>query len=315
MARPDDRARGTDRTEVPVVPDRKPTAATLVAPPAQDTRRLGPAMRALLGVFCVLTALGTGALFVLATRTDRSFAWTIQPPLTAAFLGAGYAAGFVLVVLSLRDPVWAHSRVPVLTVLVFTALTLVASLVHLDRFHLQPEFAGLPALARGAAWFWLAVYVLVPVGMVVAIVAQERAPGTDPAPRRPVPAALRGALGAESVVLLSTGTALFVAPATASALWPWPLTPLTARVVAAWLVAFGLATALAAVAGDLDRLRTATVAYTVFGLAELVALARFPGTVAWGDPAAWAYVAVAVAVTVTGAVGWRAAARPDGDRA
>ena len=39
-----------------------------------------------------------------------------DPPLTAAFIGAGYAAGCVLVVLCLRDPVWAHNRVPVLTV-------------------------------------------------------------------------------------------------------------------------------------------------------------------------------------------------------
>ena len=30
-------------------------------------------------------------LFVLATTTEQTFAWTIQPPLTAAFLGAGYA--------------------------------------------------------------------------------------------------------------------------------------------------------------------------------------------------------------------------------
>jgi hypothetical protein len=56
-------------------------------------------MRALLVAFSVLTALAVGALFVLSTATDRYFAWTIEPPLTAALLGAGYAAGCVLVVL------------------------------------------------------------------------------------------------------------------------------------------------------------------------------------------------------------------------
>ena len=61
--------------------------------------------------------------------------------------------------------------------------------------------------------------------------------------------------------------------------------PFTARVVAAWLVAFGLATALAAVAGDLRRLRTAAIAYTVFGVLVLVAVARFPDTLDWDDPA------------------------------
>jgi hypothetical protein len=269
-------------------------------------------MRVLLGVFSVLTALATVALFVLAEQTDRTFAWTIQPALTAAFLGAGYAAGFVLVVLSLRERHWAHVRVPVGTVLVFVVVTLAASLLHLDKFHLDPDEAG--TVAVGAGWFWLAVYVILPVGMLAALWLQERAPGADPPKRAPVPRALSAALVVESVVLTVVGAVLFVAPGTATDLWPWPLTPLTARVVAAWLVAFGLATALAAVAGDLRRLRTAAIAYTVFGVAVAVAVARFAGTVAWGDPAAWAFAATTVAVIATGAAGWWAAPDDGADR-
>ena len=289
------------------------------APSAVDTRtgvrRLSPAMSVLLVTFSMLTALAVVVLFVLADRTDRLFAWTIQPPLTAAFLGAGYAAGCVLVVLSLRDPVWAHSRVPVLTILVFTLATLAATLLHLDRFHLQPEFADLPLLARAAAWFWLAVYVVVPAAMLVVLLPQERAPGTDPPRHDPVPSGLRAALGAESAVLLAVGLALFAAPSAAASLWPWPLTPLTARVVAAWLVAFGLATALAAVAGDLRRLRTAAIAYTVFGVLVVLAVLRYPGTVEWGGPAAWVFALLTAAVVATGAAGWRMAPMPDRRRA
>lgn len=112
-----------------------------------------------------------------------------------------------------------------LTILVFTLITLAATLVHLDRFHLQPEFAELQLLA----------------------------PGSDPPPGHPVPVVLRAVPAVESAVLLVVGVPLWVAPSTAPTLWPWPLTPLTARVVAAWLIAFGMATALA---GDLARLRT-----------------------------------------------------------
>ncbi|WP_179224222.1 hypothetical protein [Geodermatophilus pulveris] len=287
--------------------DRPPTTVDT----ATGVRRLLPAMAALLVAFSVLTALAVLTLYVLADRTDRSFAWTIQPPLTAAFLGAGYAAGCVLVVLSLRDPVWAHSRVPVLTILLFTIATLAATLLHLDRFHLQAEFLDRPLLARAAAWFWLAVYVVVPGLMLVLLVPQERAPGSDPPPRDPVPLPLRWALAAESAVLLVVGVALYAAPSTATALWPWPLTPLTARVLAAWLVAFGAATALAAVAGDLRRLRTAAVAYTVFGVLVALAVLRYPGTVAWGGPAAWAFLAMTAAIVATGAAGWRLAPAPD----
>jgi hypothetical protein len=267
-------------------------------------------MQALLIAFSVLTALAVGALYVLAGNTDRYFAWTIQPPLTAAVLGAGYGAGFLLVVLSLRDPVWAHSRVAVLTILVFVVLTLAATLMHIDRFHFQAEFAGLPWIARAAAWFWLAVYVVVPVAMLGALVRQERAPGKDPTPRHPVPPVLRGALAVESAVLLAVGLALYVAPSTATSLWPWPLSPLTARVVAAWLIAFGAAAALAAVVGDLRRLRTAAIAYTAFGVLVAGAVARFPDTVAWGSARAWVFTAMVAAVVVTGAAGWWQAPAP-----
>src|SRR5919199_1250755 len=96
-------------------------------------------MRALLVVFGVLTLLAVAALFVRPETTDRYFAWTIKPPVTAAFLGAAYLAGCTLVVLSLRAVAWAHARAAVVTILVFTVLTLVATVVHLDRFHLQVD--------------------------------------------------------------------------------------------------------------------------------------------------------------------------------
>jgi hypothetical protein len=111
-------------------------------------------------------------------------------------------------------------------------------------------------------------------------------------------------------VLLVTGVALFLLPSSADLLWPWTLTPLTARVVAAWLVAFGLATALAAIGGDLQRLRTAAVAYAVFGLLALVAVARYAGAVAWDSASAWVFLLLTVAVTATGTAGWRSAPVP-----
>lgn len=287
-------------------------APTTVAAPV---RRTIPVMRHLLMVFCALTALAVVALFVLSENTSETFAWTIQPPITAAFLGAGYAAGFVLVALSLRDPVWAHNRVAVLTIFVFVALTLVATLVHINKMHFDDDFGSLSFLAKAAAWFWLAVYVFVPVGMLVALFRQERAPGLDPAPQHPVPRPLRVALGLESAVLLVVGMMLFVDPTTAPRVWPWTLTPFTGRVVAAWLVAFGLATALAAVAGDLQRLRTAAIAYTTFGIVVLLTVARYTGDFDWDDPPTWTFLVVTAAMTATGGTGWWLAPVPGRHRA
>lgn len=150
-----------------------------------DVRRVLPGMRRLLIAFALLTLLGFTALFVGSTQTERAFAWTIDPPLTAAFLGAGYGAGCVLVLLALRARAWVHARVAVVTVLVFMLLTLVATLLHLDRLH----FASPELLARAAAWFWTAVYVVVPVAMLALLPLQERVPGGD----RPAWCRCRGA--------------------------------------------------------------------------------------------------------------------------
>jgi hypothetical protein len=114
-------------------------------------------------------------------------------------------------------------------------------------------------------------------------------------------------LGLESAVLLVVGIGLFAAPSSAATFWPWALTPLVAQVTGAWLVAFGLVSGVTAVAGDLGRQRSATIAYTVLGALVLVATVRFRGTVDWDRPSAWIYLAMAVGVTVTGAVGWRLA--------
>ncbi len=261
-------------------------------------------MRALLVVFGVLTFLAVAALFVRPDTTDRYFAWTIQPPLTAAFLGGAYLAGCTLVLMSLRDVPWAHARAGVVTILVFTVLTLVATVAHLDRFHLQVGGSA----ARAAAWFWLAVYVSVPVVLAVLLVLQQRAEGVHPERALPLPRWLAVALAVEGAVMFAVGAVLFVRPGTITA-WPWPLSPLTSRAIGAWLVALGLAAGLAVAEGDLPRLRAPAAAYLMFGLAELAVLVRFAGTLAWSSASAWVYLTFLLLVTATAAAGVRLTSR------
>ena len=129
-------------------PGPAPSEATCVPPPPTPPARTpapvhpGPGVRGLLATFCLLTAAGFVALVLLAHSTDRTFAWTIQPAATAAFLGSGYGAGFVLSVLCLRSHDWRAVRVPYLTVLVFTWLTTLATFVHLDRMHVVTPGTG-----------------------------------------------------------------------------------------------------------------------------------------------------------------------------
>ena len=93
------------------------------------------AIRLILLAASVLVLSGIISLYWLTEQTDRCFAWTIGLPLTAAFLGSGYGAGFLLEYLSSREQVWARARLAVPAVLLFTTLTLMATLLHLEPFH------------------------------------------------------------------------------------------------------------------------------------------------------------------------------------
>jgi hypothetical protein len=121
--------------------------------------------------FAVLTFLAASTLMLLTGHTDRYFAWTITAEPTAAFYGAAYAAGFVLSVLGLREERWDRVRVALVTVATFTVLTLIPTLLHLHLFHLMAADSG----ARFAAWFWLAVYLAVPVACLLANRARRAA--------------------------------------------------------------------------------------------------------------------------------------------
>jgi hypothetical protein len=116
-------------------------------------------------VFAVFTVLAAILLLVFTSSTHRFFAWPIHAESTAAFLGAGYAAGFVLSVLALRQDRWSRLRVAMVTVSAFTVLTLIATLLHGHVFHLA---AGDP-VARFAAWVWLVVYLTIPVACLVVV--------------------------------------------------------------------------------------------------------------------------------------------------
>jgi hypothetical protein len=265
------------------------------APPAPGPSLTLPA-RGLLLVFGVLTALAVVALLGGATRTDVAFAWTIEPPLAAAFLGAGYASGCVLVLLTLRAGTWAQARWPLLTILVFTVLTLVATLLHLDRFHLP----GDTGLATAAAWFWLAVYVVVPLGMAAVLVHGERTsrPVASSSGRRP-PRWFTASLLVQGAVLGALGVLLFLGVDTVVTAWPWDLTPLVAQVTAAWLVSFAVA-AMMAVREDPRFLGPAGAGYLVFGAAEILAAILHRGDLDGGGTTT-AYLVMAAWVALTGA--------------
>jgi len=243
------------------------------------------------------------SLYLLTNLTDTYFAWTITPPLTAAFLGAGYWASFLLELLSARERVWARARLAVPAVLVFTTLTLILTLLHLGHFHFnRPVF-----ITRAGTWVWLAVYASVPVIMTILLVAQLRQPGRDPARQTPLPVWVRLVLSFQALIMVTLGTALFLVPLDVASIWPWTLTALTGRAVGAWLLGIGIAAAQSAWENDWTRLQPVMISFTVYGGLQLIAIARYPGTVNWNGASAWIYLLLVLSILAVGAYGWRSA--------
>ena len=261
-------------------------------------------MRVLLGVAAVLVLLAGTQLFVFTLRTEEYFAWTVANPLTAAFLGAAYWGSFVIEALAARERVWANARIAVPSVLVFTVLTMVVTLIHLDQFHLGDRFAW---NTRAVTYGWIAIYALVPVLLLVVLVAQLRTPGVDPPRTRPPPGWLTALMGGHAALMLGLGVVLLIAPGVGARVWPWPLTPLTGRAIGAWLVGLGVAAAHALVERDLRRVRAAAWGYLTIAGLQAVALARFPDRMQWSTPSGVVYIAVLASMAVAGLVAVRRA--------
>jgi len=257
-------------------------------------------MRWLLYTVAVLVLLAGFQLFVFTGRTGTFFAWTIANPLAAAFLGGGYWASVLIEALAGRQAVWANARIAVPTVFVFTVLTLAASLMHLGQFHLGRQFA---AGTRIVTWAWLAVYVLVPLLMLIVVAVQARTPGADPPRSAPLPSWLLATLAVQAIVLLGFGAALFAVPGQAAALWPWKLTPLVAQATGAWLISLGVAAGHSLLERDGRRLRPAALGYILLALLQAIALARYPHQFAWGSTSGRVYLVFLGAMLLTGAVG------------
>jgi hypothetical protein len=260
-------------------------------------------LRLLFVAFAALAAGAFALLFALSNETEEWFSWTINPPLTAAFLGASYFAALLLFAWTARFGDWRSAQATLVPVSVIAVGLLVATIVHEDRFH--HDLFG---------WFWKAAYLLAPVAIAVAVARRlrlpvgQREPSTD-RPRSPLPSALRAALVVQGLVMLALGAYLFAAPGSADDLWPWALTPLTARAIGAFVAGFGASALHAVVANDLRSFEGAALAYGALGLLQLLALALHAGDLTGGDGDTWLYAVFLVSVAGAGLAGLRSARR------
>src|SRR2546421_3189802 len=190
---------------------------------AHDDRIL-PETRWLAAVIIPFLVAAFIILYLWPNDTDKLFAWTIKPTMTPMMLAAAYLGGIYFFTRVLLAKQWHLVKVGFLAVTAFASLLGIATILHWDRFnHSHISF-----------FTWATLYFTTPF-LVFAVWLRNRT--TDPGTAEPneviIPQAIRLFIGAIGVITLAVSLLLFLQPALMIGLWPWMLTPLTARVAGA----------------------------------------------------------------------------------
>ena len=252
----------------------------------QTYRPTLPITRIMLFLAALLVFAVGISLYLFTSQTDRFFAWTVSSLLTAAFLGGSYWSAAVIEFLSGRERLWVNSRPSIPAVTIFTFLTLIITLVHIDKFHFDAPLL----ITRAGTWFWLIVYASVPLILTILFIIQVRAPGEDPPRRQPLTSWARTLLILFCAIFLLLGSGLLITPLTVAPIWPWPLSALTGRAVGAWLIGIGILTGQAAWENDLQRVRATMASLIAFAFLQILALLRYSSEISWSNPASWLYI-------------------------
>jgi hypothetical protein len=266
--------------------------------------RVLPITRWLATFLLPFLAVAFALLFVWPDHTDRLFAWTIRPDLTAMMLAAAYLGGLVFFGQVVRAARWTHIKNGFPAVFTFATLLGIATALHWNRFH--PGHISFIA--------WAGLYFSTPVLILwVWLVNERTARGSAPQPAD-LPLRWRLIFLVIGLTTLSVAVALWTLPTLVIPRWPWALTPLTAKVVGALFTLPGMVGLSVARDGHWAAARTLVQAQLLSIATILVALVRdwsaLDGSpfVAWGFAGGlvlnfWLYTALLLTFKLR--AGWR----------
>lgn len=268
-----------------------PTRRTMV----RDDRVL-PEVRATAVLVIFILILAVSVLYLMPDKTDAYFAWTIKPNLTAMAMGAGYLMGIYFFARVTFLSRWHYATVGFLPITMFTIWMLLATFLHFDRFN------------QGTLAFtlWTVVYILTPL-LVPALWLRNRLtdPGITPNEIQ-VPGVARRIAGIVGIAFILVFIACFIAPDLLIAIFPWKLTPLTARVIAGWLSFPGIGGVMLAREPRWSSWRLVIEAAYVGIVFFLLAIPRAWNDLNLGNPLTWVLLAALLAslLLVPALYGW-----------
>jgi len=225
--------------------------AVTAAPTARDDRIL-PFTRAVAWIIIPFLVAAFIILYLDGRHTATWFAWEIPSRLTTALMGAGYLGGayfFLRVGLGRRrhhvdlgagylnpssyvagSPAlrWHNVHLGYPPVTAFTIFMLLATLLHFDKF----------ITGNWPFWVWFVLYIVTPVLVPLVWWRNRTADPRTPEPGdRIVPNWLRTVMAFAGGFLLAVCLVAFFRPDIFITIWPWTLSPLTARVMAGFHLA------------------------------------------------------------------------------
>jgi len=265
----------------------------------REIKKTTKEIQVILIIASILVVSVGSSLYFFSEKTDLLFSWTINPPLTAAYLGAGYLAAFVLEYLASREKSWANARIAVPGMWSFTFVTLIVTLYHLDRFH----FDSPNLITVAGTWVWLLVYILVPIVLGIFWIRQIRQAGMEPTRVNKLPGWLRYSALIQGIVLVVSGTVMVLLPDKAIPYWPWTLSALTCRAIGAWGIGNGVFTIQAYIENDWERMRPFMPSWGLYGVLQLVNVLIYHNTLNWGQISAWIYLIFIIWIITIGGYG------------
>jgi hypothetical protein len=254
-----------------------------------DHHQLLPITRLLATVIVPILVAAFIMLYLFPNDSGSLFAWPISPPMSAMMLGATYLGGayfFTRVALAKN---WQTVQLGFIPVSTFAGILGIATLLHWDKFtHGHISFI-----------LWVLLYFTLP--FVIAWVwhlNQRAANGQDQSTERQIAGGLRLGFGTLGTILVGASILLFVFPQLMIPAWPWTLTPLTARVMAAMFALSGLVGLGVARNGYWS---SASVIFQAQGLSILLfllAMIRSSSDIQWDQWGAWAFLGGLLAVLI-----------------
>lgn len=197
---------------------------------AEDDRIL-PLTRWVARIIIPILLVAFLILYGMPDRTSQFFAWTIQPEMTPIVMGAGYGVGAYFFYRVASADAWHRVAAIFPGIAMFTWFMAIATILHWSNFnHDHPTFV-----------LWVVLYAITPV-VIPAIWWLNRR--TDPVTPEEgaviIPRAVRFIGGAIGILTLVGALGIMLAPELLIGIWPWTVSPLTARILTGWFALFGV---------------------------------------------------------------------------